>query len=65
MNEAAFEGAYEANLVDQLRGSEYALISLVAEFEGRIVGHILFSRMWINICSDVELRSLAGLSELR
>jgi len=51
VNEAAFEGAYEADLVDQLRGSEYALISLVAELEERIVGYILFSRMWINTSS--------------
>jgi putative acetyltransferase len=45
--EAAFGGSDEADLVDQLRGSEYALVSLVAEIDGRVVGHILFSRMWI------------------
>ncbi|MGD0579753.1 MAG: N-acetyltransferase [Bryobacteraceae bacterium] len=53
VNEAAFGGAYEADLVDQLRGSDYALISLVAEIEGRIVGHIMFSRMWINTASGL------------
>lgn len=43
----AFGGSDEADLVDRLRGSEYALLSLVAELDGRVVGHILFSRMWI------------------
>jgi putative acetyltransferase len=44
---AAFGGSDEADLVDQLRGSEHSLVSLVAELDGRVVGHILFSRMWI------------------
>ncbi len=67
VNEAAFGGAYEADLVDQLRGSDYALISLVAELEGRIVGHIMFSRMWINtssgLLSAVALAPVAVLPE--
>lgn len=46
--EAAFGGPEEADLVDQLRGSEHLLISLVAEVDGSLVGHILFSRMWID-----------------
>jgi putative acetyltransferase len=45
--EAAFGGSDEADLVDQLRGSEHAVVSLVAELDGRVVGQILFSRMWI------------------
>lgn len=51
VNEAAFRGAYEADLVDQLRNSDYALFSLVAELEGSIVGYAMFSRMWINTSS--------------
>jgi putative acetyltransferase len=65
VNETAFGGAYEADLVDQLRGSDYALISLVAELEGRIVGHIMFSRMWIStpsgLLSAVALAPVAVL----
>lgn len=53
VNEAAFGSAYEADLVDQLRSSDYALISLVAELESRIVGHIMFSRMWIKTSSGL------------
>ena len=48
VNESAFRALYEADLVDQLRGSDYALLSLVAELDGGIVGHIMFSRMWID-----------------
>ncbi len=46
VNEAAFGGSEEADLIDKLRGDQ-ALISLVAECEPGIIGHILFSRMWI------------------
>src|SRR5437763_15708675 len=47
INEAAFGGPDEADLVDKLRADGYALISLVAELDARLLGHILFSRMWI------------------
>lgn len=36
-------GAQEAQLVDDLRADGHAALSLVAEEEGRILGHILFS----------------------
>jgi len=48
VNAAAFGHLDEANLVDKLRGDEHALISLVAELETTIVGHVMFSRMWID-----------------
>jgi putative acetyltransferase len=47
VNEAAFEGL-EADLVESLRSDGVVLLSLVAELDGRIVGHILFSRMSID-----------------
>lgn len=47
VNEAAFERSDEADLVDRLREEGVVLLSLVAEMESRIVGHILFSRMSI------------------
>lgn len=43
VNAAAFGRAAEAELVDALREQGAALISLVAEEAGEIVGHILFS----------------------
>ena len=47
VNEAAFGGSEEADLVEALRPEGAVLLSLVAEFDGQVVGHILFSRMWI------------------
>ena len=44
---SAFGRADEADLVDHLRAEGHALISLVAELDRCLVGHILFSRMWI------------------
>ena len=41
--EAAFPTAAEADLVGRLRHSGSAAVSLVAEAEGRVVGHIVFS----------------------
>jgi len=67
VNAAAFGTPEEADLVDKLRGSEHALISLVAELDGRIAGHIMFSRMWIHaeqgIVSAVALAPMAVLPE--
>lgn len=42
---AAFETPLEADLVEQLVADDDAEISLVAEEDGAVVGHILFSRM--------------------
>ena len=39
----AFEHDAEARLVDRLRNGGYVRLSLVAEIDGRIVGHILYS----------------------
>jgi putative acetyltransferase len=67
INEAAFGGPDEADLVDKLRTEGDVLISLVAELEKRIVGHILFSRMWIEtpsgLVSAVALAPMAVLPE--
>jgi putative acetyltransferase len=47
VNEAAFERADEADLIDRLRAEGAILLSLVAEADGQVIGHILFSRMSI------------------
>lgn len=47
VHQAAFGRAEEADLVDDLRAEGVVLLSLVAETNGRIVGHVLFSRMAI------------------
>jgi putative acetyltransferase len=47
VNQSAFGGSDEADLVDELRAAGDALLSLVAEVNGRIAGYALFSRIWI------------------
>ena len=51
IQEAAFGRRHEADLVDGLRSEGVVLVSLVAELDARIVGHILFSRMSIETTS--------------
>ena len=43
VNERAFSGCAEAQLVDMLRAANKAVVSLVAQHGDRVVGHILFS----------------------
>lgn len=67
INEAAFGGTEEADLVDKLRAEGHALVSVVAELENQIVGHIMFSRMWIETADGpvpaVALAPVAVLPE--
>lgn len=46
VNLAAFPKAEEADLVERLRAAEDAMFELVAEADGEVVGHIMFSRLW-------------------
>jgi putative acetyltransferase len=67
VNEAAFGRPDEADLVDALRNEGAVLASLVAEIDVRAVGHILFSRMWIETAGErvpaVALAPVAVLPE--
>jgi len=65
IQEAAFGRTDEAGLVDGLREEGVVLASLVAELDGRVVGHILFSRMWIETCDEsVSAVALAPVAVL-
>jgi putative acetyltransferase len=44
VEEAAFGGTKEADIVDALRGDPAWALSLVAEVDGEVAGHLLFSR---------------------
>jgi putative acetyltransferase len=57
VNDAAFGQAGEGRLVERLRANGAATISLVAEYNGRIVGHILFSPVMI----EADGRAAQGL----
>jgi len=48
LNTLAFHGDVEADLVEALHRDGLTLSSLVAEVDGAVVGHILFSRMWVD-----------------
>lgn len=58
VHRAAFENGAEANLVDTLRDGGFVEVSLVAELDGRIVGHILFSSISI-VTETVELAAVS------
>jgi putative acetyltransferase len=48
VNEAAFGTPEEADLVDALRRDGVVLLSIVAEVDAHVVGHVLFSRLSID-----------------
>jgi putative acetyltransferase len=63
VNEAAFGRSDEADLIDRLRVQGVVLLSLVAEFDGQIIGHILFSRMTVETAQGpVAAVSLAPMA---
>jgi putative acetyltransferase len=66
---AAFGQPDEADLVDRLRYEGAVLLSAVAEGEGRVTGHILFSRMHIetadNLVAAAALAPVAVLPEFQ
>lgn len=62
VNRAAFGAEDEANLVDALRDGGYTEVSLVAEADGEIVGHILFSR--IIIVTDAQTVDAVSLAPM-
>ncbi|MEZ6192884.1 MAG: N-acetyltransferase [Phycisphaerales bacterium] len=58
INEQAFGQPAEARLVDALRAGGGALLSLVAERDGMIVGHVLFSPAAV-VSAEAETHALA------
>ncbi|UCH81410.1 MAG: N-acetyltransferase [Nitrospiraceae bacterium] len=65
INTSAFGEESEADLVDALRKSGIPLISLVAENEETVIGHILFSPVSIhNGCSSISTAGLAPMAVL-
>jgi len=65
VNKSAFEGGPEAELVDSLRASCPDHLSLVAEKQGRVIGHILFTPVIIeNPLGGVEGMGLAPMAVL-
>ena len=61
VNAAAFATEAEAKLVDVLRTDAHPIVSLVAEEQGQIVGHIMFSP--VSLSGDPQLKVM-GLAPL-
>ena len=61
LNVSAFETPAEANLVDALRDQAQPLVSLIAEDNGAIVGHIMFSP--VSLSGNPTLR-IVGLAPM-
>jgi putative acetyltransferase len=65
LNRLAFGQDDEANLVDALRADQYTRLSLVAEKNGAVIGHLLFSRLPIETAAaTVEALALAPVAVL-
>lgn len=62
VNEAAFETSAEADLVEALREQAEPRLSLVAEIDGAVVGHILFSPVTAEATGDALLLGLAPMA---
>jgi putative acetyltransferase len=64
VNRAAFETATEADLVDALREQAKPIVSLVADDDGSIVGHILFSPVTLSGHEELRIMGLAPMAVL-
>jgi putative acetyltransferase len=62
INASAFESPAEAKLVDMLREQADPVVSLVAEDNGEVVGHILFSPVSLSGHSDLKIIGLAPMA---
>ena len=64
VNLAAFAKPFEADLVDALRVQASPIVSLVADADGAIVGHILFSPVTVAARGDLAVMGLAPMAVL-
>ena len=64
VNAAAFGADAEARLVNRLRVEADPFISLVAEMDGKIVGHICFSPVTLAGHPEAEIMGLAPMAVL-
>jgi putative acetyltransferase len=62
VNAKAFETPAEANLVDELRKVVHPYVSLVAEEDGEIVGHILFTPVTLSRHVDLKIMGLGPMA---
>ena len=64
INQSAFETFAEAILVDTLREQCHPIISLIAEEDREVVGHIMFSPVTLRGASNLKIMGLAPMAVL-
>jgi len=64
INQSAFETFSEAKLVNLLREQSNPIISLIAEEDRQVVGHIMFSPVSLSGSSDLKIMGLAPMAVL-
>jgi putative acetyltransferase len=64
VNQTAFETSAEADLVDALRAKAGYFISLIAEIDEKVVGHILFSAVSLAEHPELTLMGLGPMAVL-
>ena len=62
VNKSAFETPAEANLVNVLRKDAHPIVSLVAEENGEIVGHIMFSPVSLSDHGGFKIMGLGPMA---
>jgi putative acetyltransferase len=62
VNVSAFESPSEANLVDALREQAQPVVSLVAEENGEVIGHIMFSPVALSGGPNLRVLGLAPMA---
>ena len=62
VNVSAFPTSAEADLVNALRDQAQPIISLVAEVDGEVVGHIMFSPVTLDSSPNLKIMGLAPMA---
>ena len=62
VNVSAFDTPSEANLVDTLREQAEPIVSLVAEVNGEVLGHIMFSLVALSGYPNLKVMGLAPMA---
>ncbi len=62
LNASAFGTEAEADLVDELRNKTHPFISLVAEYNNEVVGHILLTPVSLSDYTEIKIMGLAPMA---
>ena len=63
INNICFKGDYESKLIDNIRKGKNFILSLVVEDNGKIIGHIMYSRIKIGDSNSSALAPMCVLPE--